>query len=154
MNRDDLLWLFGLLEGEGSFLSGPPSRPNCPRVSICMTDEDVVLRVGGLFGRACWATASRRHNHKPTHQVMLTGSKAAALMIEIKPYMGLRRKSQIEKAIAAYDPDLRMKTAVHARKLKPESINKARRHIAKGNSLRSASRLLGVHHESLRRSLR
>ena len=32
MALDPLYWLAGILEGEGTFMSGPPSRPNAPVV--------------------------------------------------------------------------------------------------------------------------
>jgi hypothetical protein len=47
----ELYWLAGLLEGEGSFVKGPPSRPNCPIVQLAMTDGDVVERAARLLGR-------------------------------------------------------------------------------------------------------
>lgn len=43
-SRDTLLWLAGLLEGEGSLIPGPPSYPNSPIIAIQMTDEDVVAK--------------------------------------------------------------------------------------------------------------
>ena len=43
--RDEFFWLVGLLEGEGSFMPAPPSEPTRPRISIQMTDEDVLSRV-------------------------------------------------------------------------------------------------------------
>ena len=49
MKETDLTWLAGLLEGEGSFLKAPPSDPNCPRISLEMTDKDVVERAALLM---------------------------------------------------------------------------------------------------------
>jgi len=45
MEDADFYWLCGLLEGEGSFMKGPPSRPQYPVISMCSTDEDVMQRV-------------------------------------------------------------------------------------------------------------
>ncbi len=49
MDERILHWLAGLLEGEGSFLKPPPSAPNTPRITLQMTDEDVVQRVQEIF---------------------------------------------------------------------------------------------------------
>ena len=40
----DLHWLAGLLEGEGTFLKGPPSAPRAPAVQLSMADRDVPNR--------------------------------------------------------------------------------------------------------------
>lgn len=50
MTLDDLLWLAGYLEGEGSFTSPTPSAPNRPRIQVAATDEDVVQRTAVLWG--------------------------------------------------------------------------------------------------------
>ena len=55
----DLYWLAGLLEGEGSFMRGPPSRPNMPAIAIQMTDEDVIQRVAQLWA-VCYTAPARR----------------------------------------------------------------------------------------------
>ena len=49
MTELELVWLAGLLEGEGAFLHGPPSAPNQPRIALNMTDLDVVERVSKMF---------------------------------------------------------------------------------------------------------
>ncbi len=49
--RDEFFWLVGLLEGEGSFMPGPPSEATRPRISIQMTDENVIRRVARIFGK-------------------------------------------------------------------------------------------------------
>ena len=47
----ELHWLAGLLEGEGSFMTGPPSSPGLPVIAVNMTDQDVMARLGRIFGR-------------------------------------------------------------------------------------------------------
>jgi hypothetical protein len=42
----DLHWLAGLLEGEGTFIAGPPSAPRSPAVQVAMVDRDIVERAG------------------------------------------------------------------------------------------------------------
>ena len=96
-------WLAGLLEGEGSFLSGPPSKPNLPRISIHMADLDVLQKVGALFGVSVFAQKQRpAPHHEVIYSCLLIGSRAVALMVQLRPLMGMRRQAQIDKALASY----------------------------------------------------
>lgn len=101
----DRYWLAGLLEGEGSFLKGPPSAPRYPVLSLQMTDEDVVARVAAMLGRkmGCWQAPDERW--LPTYLVRITGAKAVAWMTALRPLMGQRRQGQIDRAVASYDPN-------------------------------------------------
>jgi hypothetical protein len=47
----ELHWLAGLLEGEGSFMPGPPSNSRMPIIAVAMNDADVMSRLGRIFGR-------------------------------------------------------------------------------------------------------
>ena len=72
----DLHWLAGLLEGEGSFHPGPPSAPRYPVVALAMTDEDVVTRVATMFGRNVGRWQSGNARERPAFLVRITGAKA------------------------------------------------------------------------------
>jgi hypothetical protein len=100
----DRYWLAGLLEGEGSFLKGPPSAPRYPVLALQMTDEDVVARVAAMFDRkmGCWQPRDERW--LPTYLVRITGAKAVAWMCVLRPLMGQRRQAQIDRAVASYEP--------------------------------------------------
>lgn len=100
----DRYWLAGLLEGEGSFLMGPPSAPRYPVLALQMTDEDVVARVAAMFGRkvGCWQPRDERW--LPTYLVRITGAKAVAWMTVLRPLMGQRRQAQIDRAVASHEP--------------------------------------------------
>ncbi len=104
ISNEDLYWLAGLLEGEGSFLKGPPSAPRHPVVALQMTDKDVVSRVAAMFGRktGCWQSPQARW--RPTYMTRITGAKAVAWMTALRPLMGTRRRAQIDRALASYDP--------------------------------------------------
>ncbi len=101
MDDKDLYWLAGLLEGEGSFQKPPPCEPNRPRITIEMTDEDVIQRVNNLFDLNYYHKIidEEHENWKPSFRVTFRGKKAAALMRSIYSVMGERRKRQIEIAI-------------------------------------------------------
>lgn len=129
IRRADLYWLAGLLEGEGSFLPGPPSEPNKTRIQCSMCDEDIIARVATLFGVAYQEAkrrrTGRRKHHKKNWVVMLKGARARALMGQLRPFMGERRQAQIDRALASYDPN-------RARiKLGPREVKQIRRLLAK-----------------------
>ena len=100
----DWYWLAGLLEGEGSFLKGPPSAPRYPVLALQMTDEDVVVKVAVMFGRKAGCWQARDERWLPTYLVRITGAKAVAWMIALRPMMGQRRQAQIDRAVASYAP--------------------------------------------------
>ena len=133
----DLHWLAGSLEGEGSFLKGPPSRPRSPVVSVQMTDEDVIARVAAMFGRtpSCWQSPQVRW--RPTYIVRITGAKAVAWMHALRPLMGSRRQLQIDRALASYDPQ---STAL----LNEDTARQALRQLASGRSVRVVAEGFGT----------
>lgn len=45
MDRKDLYWLAGLLEGESSFQKPMHSEPKYPRLKLSMNDYDIVEKV-------------------------------------------------------------------------------------------------------------
>ena len=100
----DLCWLAGLLEGEGSFMPGEPSKPRAPRISLAMTDSDVVHRAAALLGVRSVYAYTRRQGRKTSFQFAVRGSRATEVMRLLYPLMGARRKAQIERALAACSP--------------------------------------------------
>lgn len=53
-------WLIGLLEGEGSFMKGPPSQPNSARIALAMTDLDVVEKVANIWNMGVFESGRKR----------------------------------------------------------------------------------------------
>lgn len=108
--REELIWLAGLLEGEGYFGSRPPrsgySRAQL-RVTVKMTDRDVIERAAALMDapgvRASGPPKDKPH-WSPYFYCGCYGAKAAALMEAVRPYMGLRRGAEIDRLLAL--PDL------------------------------------------------
>lgn len=107
MTEFELYWLAGLLEGEGSFMAGAPSTPNAPRISVAMTDRDIIDRVAALFGMTVTIRQPQKDHHKPSYVTCLRGKKAIDLMTELRPFMGKRRQEQIDRAIASWTPPKR-----------------------------------------------
>jgi len=102
-DEQNFCWLAGLIEGEGSFMKAPPSRPNEPRMEIEMKDEDVIARVGALLGAKMQRRVRKQYDPpKIIFRVRLGGKRAVALMTRLKPYMSERRQAQIAAALGSY----------------------------------------------------
>ena len=105
MDQKTRYWLAGLLEGEGSFMAGSPSRPHSPTVCMTTTDEDVIQRVSDIFGvKHCMVRDGRYSDNgwKTAYVIRIKGAKAVAFMKSLRPLMGERRQQQIDKAMASY----------------------------------------------------
>jgi hypothetical protein len=73
ISQEDFYWLTGLMEGEGSFLSGPPSRPHSPVLVVQMCDLDVVQRIAKLWGVSYSELSKRRSHYKTPYMVKIRG---------------------------------------------------------------------------------
>lgn len=91
MSRDDLLWLAGLLEGEGTF---DLHRGKYPRVRVGMSDRDVVGRAATLLGARVRLSLKPAPNAAMWH-AEISGTKATEIMVAILPHMGARRSAKI-----------------------------------------------------------
>ncbi len=133
----DLCWLAGLIEGEGTFLAGPPSSPRSPAVQLSMVDRDIVERAGELLGAAVTVVPSRREGWKTAYCVRVRGARAVPWMQRLRPLMGTRRQAQIDRAIASYAPDPR-------RLLDDERATEALGRLARGESVREVADRFGT----------
>ena len=102
VTRFDQCWLAGLLEGEGSFMKGSPSKPNKPKISVEMTDEDVVSKAAMLMGVSYQTLPARKASWKTSYRAVLQGQRAVELMRTLKHHMGLRRQTQIKAVLDSY----------------------------------------------------
>jgi hypothetical protein len=91
----DVVWLAGLLEGEGSF---DLHRGRYPRVRVAMCDRDVVGRAATLFGSSIRLTL-RPAPYKATWHAEVSGRQAVAIMRAILPHMGARRSAKIAEIL-------------------------------------------------------
>ena len=135
-------WLAGLYEGEGSFIKGPPSNPHTPRVSLQMTDEDVMEKAASLLGTT-YSKCKRRKpkHHKESFIVMLRGQNAVDFMRQIYPLMSKRRKQQMQKAIACHVPKKSIKWPSDKKLLR----------MRKTMSYRQIGKLFGCSHSTVMR---
>jgi hypothetical protein len=104
LDEPDLCWIAGLLEGEGSFLKGPPSSPGLPAIQMVMVDRDVVSKAAELLGCRVGTVRPRRSHWKESYSIRLKGSRAVEWMRALRPLLGERRQGQIDRAIASYAP--------------------------------------------------
>jgi len=95
-------WLVGVLEGEGTFLRGAPSKPGTPILRVSMTDRDVVERVAKLFGRAVLRLRRRKPHHKLPYATTIKGAPAAQVMSAVRPHLSKTRQLQIDSAILSW----------------------------------------------------
>jgi hypothetical protein len=133
----DLYWLAGLLEGEGTFVAGPPSAPRSPAVQVMMVDRDVVDRVAALFECAVTLVRARRDGWRTAYSARVRGPRAVEWMGRLRPLMGSRRQGQIDRAMACYAPD-------PTRLLDDERAAEALALLAQGRSVREVAERFGT----------
>ena len=97
-DRDDVVWLAGLLEGEGTF---DLHRGKYPRVRVAMTDRDVVGRAATLFGSSIRLTLKPAPT-SPLWHAEIQGGPAAEIMRAVLPFMGTRRSGKIAEILSEY----------------------------------------------------
>lgn len=102
-----------------------------------MTDEDVVARVAAMFGRRTGSWQPRDARWQRTFTARVTGAKAVAWMIALRPLMGERRRAQIDVAVGSYDPK-------PVALLNDDSARDALRSLASGESVREVAARYGT----------
>lgn len=100
----DWAWAAGLFEGEGCITrtTQPSYRP---RLTLGMTDQDVVRRFHGIVGCGGVYRQRQRADHKPMWKWECTGRREIALIAAMFwPWLGGRRKSRFREVLGF--PDL------------------------------------------------
>jgi hypothetical protein len=137
IDEKNLRWLAGLLEGEGTFLAGPPSAPRSPAIQFWMTDRDVVERAASMLEAGVMKVRPRKKHWKMTYAVRVRGPRAVVWMKRLRPLMGERRRAQIDRAIASYAPDPR-------RVMNDSAATEALRRLADGESVKEVAERFGT----------
>jgi|SRR5271157_5030027 len=101
----DLVWLAGILEGEGYFhLYNNHAKNNktyqYARICLCMTDRDVIEKACSMWKckiQTCkpYGTSAKKIQYK----AIIGGSNAISWMQKLKPFMGKRRTEKIEEIL-------------------------------------------------------
>jgi hypothetical protein len=108
----ELAWLTGIWEGEGSWSFKKGRTRTYPNgkvytekdyliMSMCMTDQDIMERVGAIMdGRKVTYSdggpAHKAAGAKPVYTVNLQGEAAKRWTELMKPYLGNRRKEKYQ----------------------------------------------------------
>jgi hypothetical protein len=108
MKELDVAWLAGILEGEGCFHFN-----RTPKITVAMTDEDVIAKVASLFGKGYRHRKSRKEGNKDVYTTEVFSVTAIEIMNKILPYMGIRRTEKIKEVILTSEG--RLGTAVGER---------------------------------------
>src|SRR5205807_7307521 len=97
---NDVHWLAGLLEGEGSFVvrhTWHPRKPiqyHSPRIQVSMLDGDVIKRVAKILGTN--STIGTKCPGGRTTVAYANGDLAVSWMMTLYPLMGMRRRAKIQ----------------------------------------------------------
>lgn len=106
IKRQQLIWLAGIWEGEGSFCKPKPSRPKEPICSIRMNDEDVIAQVSSLVGVKYHKIHTQQYKDRgwnPGYALHFKGKRAREFMHLIRPLMYSRRQAAIDYALEMAD---------------------------------------------------
>lgn len=102
INEIDLAWVAGLLEGEGSFcIAKKKDRPsNYPIITCNMTDLDVIERLRGITGVGSIVSIQPPGNTKRQYRWRVARHNDCFVLAGLLyPYMGTRRRKQIEELL-------------------------------------------------------
>jgi len=103
-----------------------------------MTDEDVVARAARLLGcKVHRVGEQRKRRWRPAFQIRVIGARAVAWMRALSPLMGARRRAQIDRALACYDPR-------PVAKLDDRAVGEALQLLADGSSVKDVAARFGV----------
>lgn len=95
MKRDELIWLAGLLEGEGCFRCA-----QTPVIKLSMTDKEIVTKVAKLIKvKKVRKYSHRNPNWNDYYEASIYGKDAIVLMEKLFPLMGKRRQKAIQNVL-------------------------------------------------------
>lgn len=103
LSKEDLFWMVGLLEGEGCFAWSKSGRKMWPKITIDMTDEDVIVRFSSLIERKYFPRPAKPPNKKAHYVCAIAGTPAAELMNILLPHMGVRRQKKIREILVKFN---------------------------------------------------
>lgn len=106
-NVIEIAWFAGLMEGDGTFQMAQNGSKNkssvTPRMRISMLDRDIIERAAKILKSTITTYPTPKGN-----KMMFSASSAKASIVEpllksMYPYMGERRKEQINKMLTYYN---------------------------------------------------
>lgn len=119
-------WLCGIFEGEGTFTKATPSMPRKPRMSVGMTDQDVMERVVAMTGTRMSVYYWADDRYRPVYRTEIVGGSAVALMQLMRPQMSVRRQRQIDEALLTFQPKRRVRHKTYT--IEPDDLDERDRY--------------------------
>jgi hypothetical protein len=108
LNKEQkLIFLAGVFEGEGSFgFWGKAEKVNrYLRIQVVMTDEDIVKRFVDYFKLGFITTRMpKNEEHKKVFKWVVSGDKAIEVMLQIAPFLGIRRQEKFIQCCLSSKP--------------------------------------------------
>lgn len=144
INKQDLHWLAGILEGEGCFMS---KYNRLPRITCEMTDLDVIKKIQSLAGGKIYKPVKRKSHWKQSWIWTDTNSEATyEFMKQIKPLMFSRRQMKITECLRNWETVCRKRETQHQKYIEVGQYYKSNNY-----SLRHVAKKFSVGHETVRK---
>ncbi len=144
----EMYWVAGFLDGEGSFSlsGGKPART--PRLQATQVELFPLEKLHRLFGggtiRVQRPNPLSRHT---CHTWVLTGPRAAAIMMTIYPLMSPRRQGQIRRVLAIWEATpASFGEGYHSSVLNDHDALAAMQRVHNGEGVVEVARSVGIHH--------
>jgi len=102
-SENEIVWLAGLLEGEGCFTTQRQRGKPYLKIIVVMTDRDVVEHVARLFGTSV-GEKKPKNGGKQLYGTTVAGAKARWLMERVYPWLGERRRVKIDELMERCAP--------------------------------------------------
>ena len=99
MTGEEVAWLAGLYEGEGTCVALHKNGRAPMRLVIGMTDRDVIEKVQKIAGCGWVGTRAGSGTHKDLHVWAVGGEAARQVAEAIYPHLGKRRQDRLALAI-------------------------------------------------------
>ena len=164
-----LAWLAGLLEGEGSFMISFSRRGDkkykYARIGIQMTDLDVIEKVRDIFQSKIFTYEQQKRPHinssKTMYRLWLDGKNAVELMKLVCPFMGKRRRSQINVVLSQHgtfeireyddNPEKAFTDRAYNKKMNEKTVMSVRKDYKDGmKNFTELGKKYGVHRGTIR----
>lgn len=147
MKENDISWVAGLIEGEGSFIV----RKYGIVMQCQMTDLDVLQRLQSICGGSISNMFKRESHHKDSWLWQLSANKAYNLAKLIFPLMLNRRQGQAKTMMDSWESSLQKRNIIkNERNNRNEKIYKLRNN---GLTYREISKIVGLERSTVSRIL-
>lgn len=144
---NEIWWVSGFLEGEGSFSAlGGVS----PRVTAVQVESEPLEKLVGLFGGTIYPKKPAGFGKKPVQYWYLGGPQAIGLMMTVYPLMSPKRQGQIRKVLSVWKGRGAKFGALHYRSVATDEEALAiMRRIDAGESMNQLEKELGISHTTM-----